>query len=104
MAPNPARRIVNLPFVPSPSSSSSSSPRSPSMKRQPPPHIADRMHTLDGTDLAASLLVARSIILDGEWRSWMVKWFMRLHRHEVSRLLRQLGPMIPAAHTQQVAR
>ena len=55
----------------------------------------DWFASLDGSDLAESLAVAREIIAAGAWRSWMVKRFMRLHRHEVTRLMRQLGPLIP---------
>jgi hypothetical protein len=50
---------------------------------------------LDGHDLEASLAVARAIIAAGAWRPWMAHRFMRLHRHEVSRLLRRLVPLLP---------
>jgi hypothetical protein len=99
MAPQP-RRVVNQPFVPTKDPSTRPWPL-PSKKRTVPPHIASLMDALDGRDLEHSLRVASSIMGEGEWRSWMVKWFMRLHRQEVSRLMRRLGPMIPASRQVQ---
>lgn len=50
---------------------------------------------LDGKDLDESIAVARRLIDNGLWRPWMVRRFLRLHRHEVGRLMHRLGPMIP---------
>ncbi len=100
MAPQP-RRVVNLSFVPSsPPQEKKTAPSwlpLPSRSKTPPPHIASLMDALDGTDLEHSLRVASTIMREGEWRTWMVKWFMRRHRHEVTRLMRRLGPMIPSS-------
>ena len=50
---------------------------------------------VDGKDLEHSLAVARALIDNGLWRPWMVRRLMRLHRHEVGRLMLRLGPMMP---------
>jgi len=63
--------------------------------RESPDRWLDEIDRLDGRDLDASLAVAADIIAAGAWRSWMVRRFIRLHRHEVTRLMRRLGPMIP---------
>ena len=59
-----------------------------------------RIAALDGHDLEETLALARAIIAARAWRSWMPRAFMRVHRHEVTRLMRRLGPMIPALRTQ----
>lgn len=57
------------------------------------------IRVLDGRDLQRSLDVARAIIDAGLWRSWMARAFMRVHRGEVTRLMKHLGPMIPPSAT-----
>jgi hypothetical protein len=78
------RRVVNR-FV------NRSTPPRPSSAE----HAGRLIDELDGRDVEVSLALARSIIDAGAWRSWMVKRFIRVHRHETSRLMRRLGPMIP---------
>lgn len=52
--------------------------------------------TVDGRDLDATIALAREIIAAGAWRPGMLRRFIRLHRHEVTRLLRRLGPLVPS--------
>jgi hypothetical protein len=59
------------------------------------PHIEALLETVSGHDVDHAVQVAAHIMKAGAWRSWMVKWFIRRHRGQASRLMRRLGPMIP---------
>lgn len=84
--------LPSLPLSPSPEKSPPNPPWSVWSRRD---RVEVWFDGLDGRDLEESLAVAAEIIAAGAWRSWMVRRFIRLHRHEVTRLMRRLGPMIP---------
>lgn len=62
----------------------------------PPP--AERRHPLidglDGGDVDATVDVVRRLLSNGDWRPWMLRALLRLHRHEVARLLSLLRPLL----------
>ena len=74
----------------------------PSLLPSPPHHglhndnVDHWFATVDGRDLDATIALAREIIAAGVWRPGMLRRFIRLHRHEVTRLLRRLGPLVPS--------